>query len=151
MKAERFNGDVLRERREAMGLTLQETYHKVRVPQQYIELLEASNVRQLPPACYTTGFLRTYARFLGLDPEPLVSAYRESVEPGHRAFLQRTGELCEFTSTRRFSNLLAWAAVCGVIALCWFAYMTLVQPQDTIEAAPNEIVAPAPPPSFFDE
>lgn len=151
MKSERFNGDVLRDRREAMGLTLQEVFLKVRVPRQYIEDLEASNLRDLPAACYTTGFLRTYARFLGLDPEPLVSAYRESAEPGHRAMLQRTGHLYQFATNRRFGNVVAWAAVCGVVALCWLAYMMVVQPQEPIEAAPNEIVAPAPPASFFDE
>lgn len=58
---------------------MSEVSQKTRVPVCYLNSLERGDTGALPPACYTTGFLKSYAHFLGLDPVPLIAI------PGCRA------------------------------------------------------------------
>lgn len=67
-------GRTLREAREARGLSLREVQMELKIRQRYLEALETENLDLLPGRVYARGFLRSYARFLGLDAEPLVDA-----------------------------------------------------------------------------
>jgi hypothetical protein len=48
-----------------------------RIRANYLEALEAEDFDALGSEVYAKGFLRSYALFLGLDPVPLVDAYRQ--------------------------------------------------------------------------
>lgn len=75
-------GHILREARETKGLTLAEVQEKTRISVKYLEALETGNYHQLPSSVHAKGFLRNYARFLGLDPQPLVDRYELSLNHG---------------------------------------------------------------------
>lgn len=68
-------GHILREARETKGLTLNEVQEQTRINQRYLEALEMGDYDKLPTPVHVRGFLRNYARFLGLDPEPLLERY----------------------------------------------------------------------------
>ncbi|MDX1399581.1 MAG: helix-turn-helix domain-containing protein, partial [Oceanospirillum sp.] len=68
-------GHILREARETKGLTLQEVQQETRINTRYLEALENGNYESLPTPVHVRGFLRNYARFLGLDPQPLLDRY----------------------------------------------------------------------------
>lgn len=68
-------GHILREARETKGLTLQEVQDETRISTRYLEALEGGEYDRLPTPVHVRGFLRNYARFLGLDPEPLLDRY----------------------------------------------------------------------------
>ena len=68
-------GHILREARETKGLTLNEVQEQTRISQRYLEALEVGDYDLLPSPVHVRGFLRNYARFLGLDPEPLLERY----------------------------------------------------------------------------
>jgi len=68
-------GKQLREAREARGLTLPETAIKLHLHQRMLRALEADDYDQLPSPIYVRGYLRNYARLLGLDSEQIVAAY----------------------------------------------------------------------------
>lgn len=71
-------GHILREARENKGLTLEEAQDATRINARYLEALETGQYGELPTAVHVRGFLRNYARFLGLDPEPLLDRYQYS-------------------------------------------------------------------------
>lgn len=75
-------GHILREARETKGLTLQEVQDETRINVRYLEALEDGDYERLPTPVHTRGFLRNYARFLGLDPQPLLDRYNYG--PGKR-------------------------------------------------------------------
>lgn len=75
-------GAILREAREMKGLTLAEAQEETRINARYLEALEAGEYALLPSPVHTRGFLRNYARFLGLDAEPLLERYE--VQRGRR-------------------------------------------------------------------
>ncbi|HIP72048.1 MAG TPA: helix-turn-helix domain-containing protein, partial [Anaerolineae bacterium] len=68
-------GHILREARETKGLTLAEVQAETRISPRYLEALESGEYDLLPTQTHVRGFLRNYARFLGLDPEPLLERY----------------------------------------------------------------------------
>ena len=76
-------GHILREARETKGYTLAEVQEQTRISIRFLEALEAGEYDVLPTAVHVRGFLRNYARFLGLDPEPLLNRYL--VQHGHRS------------------------------------------------------------------
>lgn len=68
-------GHILREARDTRGLTLSEVQEQTRISQRYLEALEMGDYDLLPSPVHVRGFLRNYARFLNLDPEPLLERY----------------------------------------------------------------------------
>ena len=71
-------GHILREARETKGLTLAEVQDKIRINSRFLQALENSEYEHLPTPVHVRGFLRNYARFLGLDPHPLLDRYELS-------------------------------------------------------------------------
>jgi cytoskeleton protein RodZ len=66
--------------REAKGLSLREAEAATRVPVHYLQLLEGKgDARLLSDALYLVPFLRTYALFLGLDPEETIAQFVQSM------------------------------------------------------------------------
>jgi cytoskeleton protein RodZ len=65
-------GTILREAREARGLTLAQVQEKIRIGTKFLDALETGKYEQLPTPVHTRGYLRNYARFLELDPKPLL-------------------------------------------------------------------------------
>ncbi len=68
-------GHILREARETKGYTLAEVQQETRISLRFLEALENGEYQMLPTPVHVRGFLRNYARFLGLDPEPLLNRY----------------------------------------------------------------------------
>jgi cytoskeletal protein RodZ len=68
-------GHILREARENKGLTLEEAQANTRINVRYLAALESGQYSALPTPVHVRGFLRNYARYLGLDPQPLLERY----------------------------------------------------------------------------
>lgn len=69
-------GDTLRHARLDMGVSVADAARETRIRREYIEALEAGDPARLPPPVYTQGLVRTYAEFLGLSAQSLVSMYQ---------------------------------------------------------------------------
>jgi cytoskeleton protein RodZ len=61
-------GADLRAARERLGWSLPQVAEMLRIRLQYLEALEDGNVGALPGNVYALGYVRTYAKILGLDP-----------------------------------------------------------------------------------
>ena len=68
-------GERFRAAREARGLTLSDVSEQIRIRSVYLAAIEEENWSAIGAPVYTRGFLRTYARFLGLNPEEVVAAF----------------------------------------------------------------------------
>lgn len=69
-------GARLRQAREARKLEVSEVATSLRLTPQAVEALERDDYRRLPSAVFIAGYIRSYARLLGLDPEPLNLSFR---------------------------------------------------------------------------
>ena len=68
-------GETLQRARLARGVTLQEVEAATRISRRYLEALENENFGLLPAPVYARGFLRTYARYLGMEPADLLPLF----------------------------------------------------------------------------
>lgn len=75
-------GETLREARDELGRDLDEAARELRAQRRHLEALEEERFEIFGGDVYAKGHLRSYAQWLGLDPEPLVQRYREEVEGG---------------------------------------------------------------------
>ena len=75
-------GKYLRENREAKGITLEEIEQVSNISLACLRALEAGQAQGLPASTFTVGFLRQYARCIGLDPEEVVLRYRTASRQG---------------------------------------------------------------------
>ena len=79
MPAGRTPGQTLRQTREAKGLTLTEVAKQLHLTEQSVKHLEADQFEQLSGTTFARGYLRSYAKLLGLNAEPLVQAFDQSL------------------------------------------------------------------------
>lgn len=66
-------GETLRAAREARGLSLEEAEVATRIRARFLEALEKDDHSALGGEVYVRGFVRNYALFLGISPEPLLA------------------------------------------------------------------------------
>ena len=67
--------------RRAQALTLQQVEDDTKIRVKYIQAMENEDFDVMPGPTYVKGFLRTYATYLGLDPDIILDEYRSRVEP----------------------------------------------------------------------
>jgi cytoskeleton protein RodZ len=67
-------GNMLREARERLGLSVADVAGQIKFAPRQIEALEADDFKRLPEATFLRGFVRSYAKILRLDAETLLAA-----------------------------------------------------------------------------
>lgn len=78
-------GTILRERREAKGLTREQAAEATRIKPVFLQAMEEDDYRLLPDELYVTRFLYEYAAFLGLDAAGLGSQFLQQVSHAQAA------------------------------------------------------------------
>lgn len=67
-------GKTLREARELAGLSVADVANQLKFAPRQIEALEADDFKSLPEMTFVRGFVRSYAKILDLDVQPLLEA-----------------------------------------------------------------------------
>ncbi|HET8797146.1 MAG TPA: RodZ domain-containing protein [Thermoanaerobaculia bacterium] len=68
-------GEDLRREREIRGISLKEISDATKISKRFLEALERNDHRTLPAPVFTRGFVREYARYVGLNADEMVSRY----------------------------------------------------------------------------
>ncbi|GLS26131.1 RodZ domain-containing protein [Marinibactrum halimedae] len=118
-------GDVLRDAREASGIDLSTVSAALNMSSAKLEALESNHFESLVAPAYIRGYLRSYGRWLGIDPEPLVRWYDQEHAPSSssgsshpEAAPQPMREPIEKPHPE-----WTWPIVIGAMALiCWGGY-----------------------------
>ena len=112
--------------REAAGMSLEEAARQLKFAPRQLEALEAGALERLPGGTFVRGMLRSYARLLRLDVEPLLAQIGVRVAPPDAERLaQRYRQPVPFSDGARRSNLayaalsLTLLAVVVAVALEW--------------------------------
>jgi cytoskeleton protein RodZ len=117
---------ALAQAREAAGLSLEEAARQLKFAPRQLQALEAGELQRLPGGTFVRGMVRSYARLLGLDAEPLLAQIGGHAAPQDAERLaQRFRQPVPFSDGARRSNLtyvalsLALLAVVVIVALEW--------------------------------
>ncbi|HWG59432.1 MAG TPA: helix-turn-helix domain-containing protein [Candidatus Acidoferrales bacterium] len=73
-------GDHLKREREMRDVSLEEISAATRISTRYLTALEAEQWHELPGGAFTRGFIRSVARFLGMNEDDLVAEYDMEIQ-----------------------------------------------------------------------
>jgi hypothetical protein len=73
-------GSRFKQEREARHLSLGDVARVTKIPERSLERLEGGRFEELPAEVFVRGFVRSYARAIGLDPEDMARRYGEIVQ-----------------------------------------------------------------------
>jgi cytoskeleton protein RodZ len=68
--------DILKRKRLDRGFDLVDVARETRIPLRHLNALEAGDFSNLPALAYSIGFVRTYARYLGLDSDATARQFK---------------------------------------------------------------------------
>jgi cytoskeletal protein RodZ len=114
-------GERLRAAREARGLSLEAVAAELRIRVVILAAMEREDHAALPERVYLLGLLRTYARFLGLDPANVAAGWAgvpdaPATEPQAKWGDGKAGARIESGLRQSFRNLLGLGLV-GLVVL----------------------------------
>jgi cytoskeleton protein RodZ len=111
-------GQELAAAREARGLALADVAQQLKFAPRQLEALEQEHFEALPGATFTRGMVRSYARLLKLDPEPLVQRIAGRFElPDSNRLAARYHQPVPFSDGARRSTVVYLAMSLGVLVL----------------------------------
>jgi len=73
-------GEELRRERELRDISIKEIAQATNIPARFLEALEQNNFGILPGGAYDRGFIRSYARHIGINVEEMVNAFHLEME-----------------------------------------------------------------------
>ena len=68
-------GEYLKKERELRGVTIEGIASITRISSRFIHALENDDFKNLPSEVFVKGFLRAYAKCVGIDPNEVISIY----------------------------------------------------------------------------
>lgn len=139
-------GNWLRRQRELREISLREIADVTKISIRYLEALEQDRFDVLPAPVFAKGFLREYARYVGLDPDEVVNSYltaQSTVEPEEVPEIRGSQQLRG--SLEKTSGLLLAVAVVVLLGLVGGLAYYMERSQDEAEPEPPPIAAPPPP------
>src|SRR5690349_8876178 len=139
-------GDRLRREREMRGITLEEITESTKISRRHLEALEGEHFDQLPGGVFNKGFVRAYARFLGIDGDQAVADYsaasNEQPEPEDKFPLEIHQEPKRDLNPRRSHLPLAFAIAALVGVLVGYAFWVKSRPHTNESAVGSTQQAP---------
>lgn len=85
-------GENLRREREMRGVSLEEIADATKIGVRTLRALEADEFEKLPGGIFTRSFVRTYAKYLGLDEESVMAEFQLVAPASAQTDLQRMSQ-----------------------------------------------------------
>ncbi len=136
-------GERLRREREMRGITLNEIAESTKISRRHLESLEKEDFDSLPGGIFNKGFVRAYARYLGIDEEQAVADYsaasNEEPEREDKFPLEIHDQPDPKLNPKRSSLplILALLALLAVLAVFWARNRTRVPENPENAAGPG--------------
>jgi cytoskeleton protein RodZ len=146
-------GALLRTTRQSQGLSLQDVAHTLRIRAPYLAAIEDGRLSDLPAPAYAVGFVKAYAKALGLDEAEALRRFRAEASglarPTTLAFPAPVPERGVPAGAVAVLGLMLAGAAYGS---WWFMSGAGVRPPETVTAPADRPAAPVvsrpPPPAI---
>ncbi|KIY20524.1 MULTISPECIES: helix-turn-helix domain-containing protein [Mesobacillus] len=122
-------GNILKEAREAKGLSLDELQSITKIQKRYLMGIEDGNYSIMPGKFYVRAFIKQYAEAVGLDPDQLFEQYKSEIPttyneelPEQLSRVQSRKSLSPETSKilNVLPKILIVIFIIGAVALVWY-------------------------------
>jgi transcriptional regulator with XRE-family HTH domain len=149
-------GEELRREREIRGISLKEIADATKISKRFLEAIERNDHKTLPAPVFTRGFVREYARYLGLNADEMVSRYNYAAAGDDRIeqsqHLERLVQVQSPAKVRKGipppyaridRNVIILVLIVAALAGAFYWALQHRQASNTVEA---EVAPPAPKP-----
>jgi cytoskeleton protein RodZ len=140
-------GAQLAAARKALKLDVDKVAHELKLDVAVIEALENDVAAALPAPIFVKGYLRSYARLVGLPEDALVRSYAQQVgelPPLTVAGITRPAPLLRLPSTRLLRNVVLLLLLLIMLWLAWPFVERLLESRDgrQTEQTPGQLELP---------
>lgn len=147
-------GNNLREARHRRRIDLVIAEQDTKIRSKYLAALETEDFDVLPGAVFVRGFLRTYSRYLGLDPQLFVDEYNarfgrfEELEEQGTHALGRPSLAQERDRRGRLTmRVIAIASLLAIAVFAWLGLREGTEPANPETTSSRRLQDPSPEPS----
>jgi cytoskeleton protein RodZ len=140
-------GEYLRREREMRGVSLEEISAATKISIRFLQAIENEELAKLPGGIFTRSFVRTYARYLGLDEERVLADYQLAGEAKpevdiRRITANRARSNGAVSRTRILALLIAGVLLASGYALFRYSRRIMEQQSSTPMVIPPSTAAP---------
>jgi len=137
-------GTLLRTAREQMGLSIADTAVKLHLRPGIVENLEADDFSNISSSTYVRGYVKNYARMLGVDNGLIEACLARQVplvtQPAMQSFSRKTTYQARDTKLKWLSFFIVLVLL-GLFVLWWMQRSTLVTHVDISKPTAEELAA----------
>lgn len=115
-------GEVLRQARADLGLSVETVAQKLRLAPKQILAIEGEDYEHLPGPTYVRGYLRSYAQLLGLSPESVIGLYNRHPSAARSVDLTKhvpTPQMSTDHHVIKITTLVVAGLILGLAAIWW--------------------------------
>jgi len=130
-------GEKLQQAREARGVTISEVAEQTRISALYLECIENNDYRTLPGGIFNKGFVKSFARYVGVDEQEALQDYNRLIveQQGDQANEPKTYKPEVLTDERNSSSLITIIFAVVILVLMTFGILKLVNYLQSEQAA----------------
>ncbi len=107
-------GENLRREREMRGITLEEISAATKISVRFLSSIENEDFSSLPGGIFNRGFVRAYARYLGLDEDPILEEYQLAAKARPEVDLSHFSPPKTHSYQERRSRRTLWAVLIAI-------------------------------------
>jgi cytoskeletal protein RodZ len=126
-------------------LSLDDAFQKTRIRSSYLEAIENGNFDVLPDPVYTKNFIKTYARFLGVNEDALLKHYENHIQSRQAESQNLRKQHPEKTSSVEpaiKNKIYRWLIVAVIALFAIWLLLRQTHPVGNSELSPNQPLEP---------
>jgi cytoskeleton protein RodZ len=140
-------GTALREARERLGFSVADAAAQTKLAPRQIEALEADDYQHLPEMAFVRGFVRSYAKVLQIDVQPLLAALPQAHVAAQVSLASVEVPFPDARSPQLQNLIWLGAALflsVVVVAFAVWHYTSPTTPAESVQSQPVETAIPLP-------
>ncbi len=133
--------DILKQAREEKKLDLDAVSKETNIKGEFLEAIEEGRFQTLPSESYALGFVKTYAKHLGINPQSIVPLFRREYKSRHVPIVPEFRKSQHKFNKKFFLNsrsflLLSMALI--ILGYILFQYNSVIFPPNISVQRPQE-------------
>lgn len=141
-------GSILKGARSKLNVTIEQAEKATRIPAKYLMALEQGNYEALPADAYNIGYVRTYAQYLKLCQDKILTAFREErsatrVGPKSNIAIspRRTNNWRFLITPRLIGTMVAVVIFCGIVSYIYIQLQAFAAPPSISLKTPTQFTS----------
>lgn len=125
-------GEKLRQARDERGISIAEVAEQTRISPHYLELIEQDDYRTLPGGIFNKGFVKSYAKYVGVDEAEALQDYARLIssqtnEGEDELKTYRPEVLTDDNSSSNFSTIIFAVIILGLMSAGIYYLVNYIQ------------------------